>query len=214
MQLTFENLAELRDMIEAMGYVKRDTVTIDMHVNADDIANSVARVVGELDFDGGPADGTHPDKFGTSENQRTDTPAVGPAEPTRRKRRTKAEIEAEKAAQEQSATVAHPTHSEPRVNTPADPLANLKSEELPNAYEAAYEAAQAIADMAERYDGNDKLSHLNEGRAFIEKHGFLLYNETITLADVPPNIAGHSPEQVSRHRAAMAWKAAQLAKAD
>ena len=211
MQLIFNNLDELNDMLKAMGYVRRDTIAeltcgeitlrgseqfekdLTDSGQFDRAAETALRDVDNLPDDGVPEPATS-----------GHTP-----EPAKRKRRTKAEIEAEKAAQSAAAiVVATETGDEPSVPQ-TSPLDNLKAE--PAVASNGGQARAEIAEMAALFDGADRLAHINEGRDFIAKHGFPTYHETMQLADVPANIAGHTPEQVSRHRAAMAWKATQLA---
>jgi hypothetical protein len=122
----------------------------------------------------------------------------------KRKRRMKAEIAAPEAAAKNG--------EEPPT---ADPLDNLKSEPEPPQDDGPTDEppitdtpAELVA-LAGTIDGADKLAHMNEGRDFISKHGFPKYNETFALADVPANIAAHTPEQAALHRAAMQWLAAQ-----
>lgn len=197
MQLTFENMDELREMIAAMGYVKDTQIgTISVRLDGNEFAKNVESAMHEA------LTRTEPSPIEKNEAECAAATAGSYAEieaPTKRKRRTKAEIEADKAAQT-AATV----ETLPNVEAPkADPLAILQSEAPAPVYNG--DAHQAITETAGLFDGNDKLAHLNEGREFISKHGFALYNESQRLADVPPNIAAHTPEQVSRHRAAMAW---------
>lgn len=128
-------------------------------------------------------------------------PAAAPApEPApKRKRRTKAEIAADEAAAKAAQAPA------------ANPLDNLKPESDAEASAATVTTGldPAIIALAATLDGNDRMAHMNEGRDFISKHGFPKYNETFALADVPPNIASHTPEQAALHRAAMQWLVAQ-----
>jgi len=132
----------------------------------------------------------------------------------KRKRRTKAEIEAERLAAEApvlnagaiidkgDGTAVFADGKGGEISG-ASPLDNLKAEP------AAGEVSPEIVALAGTLDGADKLAHMNEGREFIAKHGFPKYNETFALADVPANIAAHTPEQAALHRAAMQWLAAQ-----
>jgi len=210
MLLKFESLHELEDFVFMAGYIHRSKLEEYGYVYARESERVIsgeklepnARCVGGDNQDDPRVpplpivqsdEGDEPDP----EVQRT---------PARRKRRTKAEIEAEKAAVAEgngsdgdrpSSAGADPfavtAEAGATTTAPADPVPT-----------AADDRKAQIAAMANLYDGTDKLAHLNEGRAFIEKHGFPAYNETLALAGVPSNIAGHTPEQVSLHRAAMA----------
>jgi len=203
MQLTFESLNELNAMIAELGYVhcmdlarirqiaaqhapayltegatvevKADKFVSPMLVDAGPVStieSAPARTVAEY----GPQHGTEPDA-------------------PKRKRRTKAEMEAARA--------------EPATEPPAaDPLDNLKSEAPVVEAADTDDVKAAIADMAGLYDGTDFLAHMEEGRKFIAAHGFPAYNETMRIAGVPSNIADHAPEQRSLHRAVMAFMAA------
>lgn len=130
---------------------------------------------------------------------------------SKRKRRTKAEIAADKAA---AKAIPAPPGDEYLAHIAAK---SERSDALDEAEEtAALEAAPSptphfeIEALAATIDGADKMAHMNEGRDFIAKHGFPKYNETFALADVPSNIAAHTPEQAALHRAAMQWLIAQV----
>jgi hypothetical protein len=222
MQLIFNSLPELQAMIEAMGYVHRNKLAAlgysysvpakltPAQVKAAEIAalKRTASLADEVDV---PAAVTHMDLTDADlsdvklpEQQAQEDQEV---RQQRRKRRTKAEIEAARSVEGKAFAPQDATgeHLDALAEIPpANPLDNLKSE-AQAAAEVAGEARDTILAQAALFDGTDKLAQLNEARAFIEAHGFPAYNETMKLADVPPNIAGHTPEQVSRHRAAMAW---------
>lgn len=235
MQLIFNDLPELHAMINAMGFVhctdlKRIAAIVD--ANPQTFVSGtpgpttlpppevLRALVAEMDKADGVVQQT--DAPAVVQNVLThisvqehgDTPdTVIGTEPTKRKRRTKAEIEAEKAAAEAAAKAADGVAVVTDSGTPfdaskVDPLDNLKPEPEPASATDQVAAKVEIMNMVGMFPGDDKLAHLNEGRAFIEAHGFPTYNETLQLADVPANIAAHTPEQVSRHRAAMAWLAA------
>lgn len=229
MQLTFESLGELHAMIAEMGYVRqKDVATVvvgDVSItgsltNIQELAGSVQPVAAT----GEQLDelAAIPPRTEAAEPANVQIDAAGvvhrvAAEPVKRKRRTKAEIEAEKAGvaaldaqddREIGAVTAQGNAAGSTAGTtssaPADPLANLQPQPGGDIDAARAEiAAQAPLFAGEGSDA--KLAHLNEGRAFIEKHGFPAYNETLALANVPANIAGHTAEQVSMHRSAMAW---------
>lgn len=203
--LTFESLHELREYCELTlrGMAPRDSIKSEPQ-------GVIAEPV--------PETTSSPESVSYPECVAQETAISESPWPVRRKRRTKADIEAEKAAQDQGATVVATEAPVVATAPQATPLDNLKSEsETPVVHHTSHndQTRAEIATMAALYDGTSpdaKLAHLSEGRDFIAKHGFLTYNETMTLADVPPNISTHTPEQASLHRAAMAWKAAQLAK--
>jgi hypothetical protein len=202
MYLSFESLQEFRTMAEALGYVQRDSVALNVNLGSalvqqletearriateqaceqheamvdlvpvSAIESAPARTVAEY----GPQHGTEPDA-------------------PKRKRRTKAEMEAARA--------------EPKAAPATNPLDNLKPEAPVVEAADTDDVKAAIADMAGLYDGSDALAQLDEGRKFIAAHGFPAYNETMHVVGVPSNIAAHTPEQRSLHRAAMAFMAA------
>ena len=217
MQLTFETMDELREMIAAMGYVKhlemQTSAATHTSITPAEMRQSAVKRYGEERVAAAERGEVLLSDAEPEESEAECAAAMAGTtdvhQPTKRKRRTKAEIEADKAAQtlaEAGLQAGVPAVAEaPKAN----PLDNLKPE--PPVSSNGDPSHAEIAEMAGLFDGNDKLAHLNEGRAFIEKYTFPVYNETLTLADVPANIAAHTPEQVSRHRAAMAWLAAQKA---
>jgi len=206
MQLHFETLAELREMIKELGYVHcTDGASIDRIARANGYAK-VAELTDTVQISIPTED---VERLLEKAEQPDVTSNGAEREPTKRKRRTKAEMEAARHADGTDADGLNP------VKVAVAPLDNLKPE--PTAaveplLRSDDEAKARIAEMAALYDGNDNLAHLNEGREFIAAHGFATYNETMQLAGVPANIAGHTPEQRSRHRAAMAYMAAGKAK--
>lgn len=223
MQLIFNSLAELDAMIHAMGYAKRDTVNVDIRVDAKELIEAAEQAADRIaeHAEKNSTEGAPPAEESAIVTVASYGPQHGtePEAPTKRKRRTKAEIEADKAAQVAAGVESPaglPNHglavdgsmSQREVGQP-NPLDNLKSEAdaKVQAVTDNVDALQAITEMAGLYDGSDELAHLNEGREFIAKHGFPTYNETLALAGVPANIAAHTPEQVARHRAAMAYTA-------
>lgn len=159
-----------------------------------------------------PDDTGHPPEPASADAGGAPAAAPAPEPAPKRKRRTKAEMAADEAAakdQTESAALESETvgplgeqgeSAEPAQQTPLD---NLKSDP------GAAGLDPAIIALAATLDGNDRMAHMNEGRDFISKHGFPKYNETFALVDVPPNIAGHTPEQAALHRAAMQWLGAQ-----
>ena len=201
MQLTFESLNELNEMIAELGYVHCMDLARIRQIAAQHApaylaegaaievkADTASDLPNVQELDAGPA-------TEAAEAAGPATEAAEAAGPAKRKRRTKAEMEAARA--------------EPETIAPAaNPLDNLKSEV--SAFEVADtdDMKAAITEMAGLYDGSDALAQLDEGRKFIASHGFPAYNETMHVVGVPSNIAAHTPEQRSLHRAAMAYMAA------
>ena len=191
MQLTFESLNELNAMIAELGYVHCMDLTAIRRIAAQHAPAYLAEGAAiEVKVD------TASDLPDVQElDADLATEAAEAAGPAKRKRRTKAEMEAARAEPEAAA----PT---------ANPLDNLKPETSVEVAAEAHDALAAITEMAGLYDGTDFLAHMEEGRKFIAAHGFPAYNETMRIAGVPSNIADHAPEQRSLHRAVMAFMAA------
>jgi hypothetical protein len=207
--IQFDTLAEMFEFAEKLRPIAEIHVG-DIHVRGSDalvgsmIADEAFTTAAEAEHDDGVTDpGPLPGKV---EHVAVEQAAA----PVTRKRRTKAEIAADKAAKLADPVVAHPTHSEPRINVVHNPLDNLKAEpgtpvESTDGDSWAW-ARPDVQAQAALFDGTDKLAHMNEAREFIAKHGFPSYNDTMAIAGTPPNIAAYSPEQVALHRAAMAWR--------
>lgn len=142
------------------------------------------------------------------------------AEPTRRKRRTKAEIEAdEKAAAaardavaQTSAAGAGEKAAGPAVQPEgANPFAQTAApaggpETAPVEQVPATGSDPVASDAATGEDGETVVTpfqHLTRAREFIAKHGMPKYNETFAKAGVDVNVMGYSAYQRSLHMAAM-----------
>lgn len=119
-------------------------------------------------------------------------------EPARRKRRTKAEIEADdKAAAEAAAAKAQ--------ETPADAST---APEGANPFAAVETAAETPTTPAAEPDAADTtvtpFQHLTRAREFIAKHGMPKYNESFAKAGLDANVMGYSAYQRALHMDALA----------
>jgi hypothetical protein len=197
--LSFNTLAELQEFAAwAHSRGELGAVTIARDIRGADTRPVTAE--GAVIPTGEPQDAQEPASAGAGEPPSPD-PAPEPA--PKRKRRTKAEIAADEAAAEAG--------NEPGATdaTGDEPDAPAPQEDGPTDEPPITDTPAELVALAGTIDGADKLAHMNEGRDFISKHGFPKYNETFALADVPANIAAHTPEQAALHRAAMQWLAAQ-----
>lgn len=145
--------------------------------------------------------------------------AVESPEPkVKRTRRTKAEMEAARAADSQGVGVtdiaehlksdANPFAQKPDQREQADRQAveSAQAEQVqaakPKDSPAAIEAAEFIeVRIAERPEMT-QLEHLNVARAFIGKYGMDKYNQSFALAGVS-NVMGFSPADCAAHAAAL-----------
>lgn len=221
MQLTFDHLEELQEFLKFCGYAKRETCELSVQINSGDLTRAVNEAAAE--WAANPAAGTH-DEAPESDRDLSGHPVAElavAAEPPKRKRRTKAEIDAEKAAAtgsgpaDATAAVAGENHANPFAQgalpaeaKPADP------EPAPTPAPAA-----APAPMTTAVVGNDasefiaarlverptleNVAHLAIARAFIGKHPMTKYTESFALAGLSPNVMGYTPEDCARHAAAL-----------
>lgn len=190
MQLTFESLAELKDFMSWIGDLahpriegpKATIVVQDLPIEATaeelEIAEAnVARV----------------------EAEPVDKPA--------RKRRTKAEMEAARAAETanptsvESAAIAQTPSGADSSEPTADALVAATSASAPA--DGTSDAGEFIKSrLAERPEVS-QVEHLNLARTFIGKHGMEKYNASFPLAGLTPNVMGYSPADCATHAAAL-----------
>jgi len=232
MNLTFDNLAELDDFLVWV----RDTGA--------HLGGGTTRLVGTTEeTDPPPPKWDHPtldasgatfdtpqqplsanhvsldDKAPDGCETRVSEPPAQAAEPTKRKRRTKAEIEADEKAAERAAAEAEARHVDIARVAHADGSVTTTSVGLPpdvnpsgvtgapagaNPFEQP--AATAAADTPAADDGETVVTpfqHLTRAREFIAKHGMPKYNETFTKAELDANVMGYSAYQRALHMSAM-----------
>lgn len=133
------------------------------------------------------------------------------AEKPTRKRRTKAEIEAERAAEVPvgasvpDVTVAPAETAAEQVAEPApqgNPFAAAPAMQAildaPNQGAATLAAMAALNAPVVELKPIESIDHLRACQAFIQKHGMTKYNESFGGA-LSPNIAAYTPEQRSEH---------------
>lgn len=151
--------------------------------------------------------------------QGTETTAPAPAA---RKRRTKAEIEAENAAK------AGQTAAQPQLTAQeaiAQALASAAAGNAPGALAAEPVQAANIPDVPEALSPTDPkllphefiqqraaelgemqaIEHLNAARNFIAKHGMPKYNESFQLCGLHANVMQFTPAECATHAAALEW---------
>lgn len=190
MQLTFESLAELQDFVQWVQ-AARQVAPIEAAPKATIIVEDLPEGDGEAV--GNPA---------VTSNDQQDVPVDKPA----RKRRTKAEMEAARAAETANPTSAEPADSAASESSTAD---SADTHVAPNAEQTVSEpvdkgdAAEFIKSrLAERSEVS-QVEHLNLARTFIGKHGMEKYNASFPLAGLTPNVMGYSPADCATHAAAL-----------
>lgn len=107
---------------------------------------------------------------------------------TRRKRRTKAEIEADAAAQQTKI-----------VDEVATESASAEAPNETNETSSVDETQPPAASPAQ----TDDVTHLKLCREFIQQHGMPKYNESFTLSGLSNNIMSFTAEQRAQHLAAL-----------
>lgn len=107
---------------------------------------------------------------------------------TRRRRRTKAEIEADAAAAQQTKIA-----DEVSAEAAAEVVSGVTEEP------AAGETQTPAASPAQ----TDDVTHLKLCREFIQQHGMPKYNESFTLSGLSNNIMSFTAEQRAQHLAAL-----------
>lgn len=149
------------------------------------------------------------------------TESAAPA-PATRKRRTKAEIEAENSAK------AGQTAAQPQLTAQeaiAQALASAAAGNAPGALAAEPVQAANIPDVPEALSPTDPkllphefiqqraaelgemqaIEHLNAARNFIAKHGMPKYNESFQLCGLHANVMQFTPAECAMHAAALEW---------
>lgn len=195
MQLTFESLAELQDFVQWIGALTPiKTVTVgDVSVSAP-AADPIFREVL------------------TDETVEDAAPAAKTV--TGRKRRTKAEMEAARAAESGSGETSAATAAaeQPAISATTS-AAVAESASIPAVDNVARERhpmpdsmQDAVSFIKSRLVERPEVSqveHLNLARTFIGKHGMEKYNSSFPLAGLTPNVMGYSPADCATHAAAL-----------
>lgn len=225
MNLTFDSIGELNQFINWATHFGREDYTPEPAVagvsggSGDVCAAGAGALKWEhpttdttgVAFDTPPSVVTTPAETGS--DPVTEQATANAAEPApRRKRRAKAEIEADnKTAGAGHVDVARVVHEDGSVTTTSiglPPDVN-PSEVTPaptgtNPFEQP--AATAAADTPAADDGDTVVTpfqHLTRAREFIAKHGMPKYNETFTKAALDANVMGYSAYQRALHMSAM-----------
>jgi hypothetical protein len=228
MKLEFDNLDELEQFLTFCG---RGTEDMQFRLPKDvlkslltgDVASGpTGLAAGDVAFDT-PPDGVgitdKPGDTGSSDTQAGDKAPEQPGEPAKRTRRTKAQIEADKAAaaeaeartREALAAAGNAEPGDPAdkgANPFAEPGASDADRMKQRASELAGNAAATGDDAPETEappsDGTvSVIEHLNLARRFIAAHGTVKYNETFALVGLDGNVMGYTPEQRTVHAEAL-----------
>lgn len=215
MNLSFDSIDDLNEFLNwaslYSGAARRLTgvsgsagdVAFDTSPTDDPTDAYTAAVRAEQAAQVGPFDGGDP---------RTPPPVTGdpsgaalqPTEPAKRKRRTKAEIEAD-AAKAQEGTPDGPNAGEAALEAAR---ATLRDKEQPagaNPFEqvAAAEPESAPAGHIDGGETQDAVvtpfQHLTRAREFIGKHGMPKYNESFAKAGLDSNVMAYTAEQRALH---------------
>ena len=190
MHLSFDNLGEFEEFARYCGFAKVAT-TLDIGPGVSTGATFDVHV------------GVHGDELALSPV--AEASAAAPTTPAKRTRRTKAEIEADRARAE--AAMAAPLEAEaPEAGDPAAAalaaLAGAADDKPPYVDMATY-AAQHSARLAETVTPKDFLTTC---QAFIAKHQLPAYMELLTTVGIAPTaVASCTAEQRGNILARMEW---------
>lgn len=200
MQLTFESLDELQTFVAWVnGACAPAPVTVDC---ASDFPAIAPQHLMTIESTGAQNAAARP----SPEETEVDAAEVSP----KRKRRTKAEMEAARAAE-----TANPTRAEDSLPSEI----STRGSEAGNESSALESVASASAARTEVVDKDDsaefiktrlterpeisQVEHLNLARTFIGKHGVEKYNASFPLAGLTPNVMSYSPADCATHAAAL-----------
>ena len=201
MQLTFESLAELQDFVKwvqdqrAAAPIEPDAAPDEQRYDLVIAEKATNDVPERLDYIPPPGQNVEVDK------------------PTR-KRRTKAEMEAARAAETESGETSAATAAaeQPAISattsaavtesasTPAVDNVARERHPMPDSMQDAISFIKSR--LVERPEVS-QVEHLNLARTFIGKHGMEKYNSSFPLAGLTPNVMGYSPADCATHAAAL-----------
>ena len=232
MNLQFESLEELRDFltfiderrkaeagypIEPRKNYDYATAPLDAASNRDswivDRAEQIVRTTfGETPAELAPLGAeSAEDDAPKDEKSEDDAPKDEKSEPAKRKRRTKAEMDAARAAE-----AGNPAPAEPKVEA-ATPTSNpfaqptipaQPAETAPPAPANSGDRDAWIKARAEALRTAEPIGlveHLGRCKAAIGKHGVPAYNTSFELAGIDNNVAAYTDEQRIQHVAALDW---------
>lgn len=223
MHIEFHSLDELAAFVEWAGFAKRT----DALVQIAETINTVAKVavdVAELAVatpDALPEIESPEGAHNPSEHPVAEA-AAAPAE-QKRKRRTKAEMEAARAAESGETVAANVAAEQPAGSdtTTAEPVTSQSTADVANPFaqqelppEQAQPAAKGelaeflAARLAERPELTN-IEHMNLARAFISKHGMPRYSESFALAGLASNVMGYSTADCAKHAAVLDFLASE-----
>lgn len=221
MLLQFNHMDELNQFMEWAGYTKKGQAITAIGPGPESLHGFAASVP----MENGP-DRLVPEPV-TGEAQSTDAAQA----PTPRKRRTKAEIEAERAAAAVAPDNADTTSTEKpqmtaqeaiaqalataelrkkRAEQTAEPVQAASIPDVPEAsslspLDPALMPSDFIARRGAEISELPAIEHLNAARNFIAKHGMPKYNESFSLCGLSPNVLQFSPQDCALHAAALEW---------
>lgn len=163
--------------------------------------------------DGSPADqeakdlqcGPYDPAFAATKPADDAKPSVNP-EPVKRKRRTKAEIEADEAEAAIARAAEATKTQEPATDDPPKPSEGINPFDTVQPPDTPFPATPA--DAAAEPEAADTtvtpFQHLTRAREFIAKHGMPKYNESFAKAGLDANVMGYSAYQRALHMDALA----------
>lgn len=211
MNLSFNNLSELDEFLQwATNYGASQTLVLKLDTSAPDtpLPTIDPSALPEAGAAGGVAFDTPPgrvNRSGDSAGEPTEAPATN--EPTKRKRRTKAEIEADetaaalKAKAENDAKVEQDPASVTTSPTGANPFEQAVT--ITGQTDVQVEESALTGEPDADATVVTPFQHITRARAFIAKHQIAKYNETFAKAGTDPNVMAYTAEQRAAHMAAM-----------
>lgn len=211
MQLSFDSISELDEFLgwaeQYRGHILTEPATAFAACALVPGVNALA-----------PSAGDSPEPTCVSGSVGFDTPPTGDAksadaaEPAKRKRRTKAEIEAD--AKETADALA----AKDRNDVAAGLVEQPEGAQGANPFDQPANSAEAPAEGPETLNGDKKpaptdedggetvatpFQHLTRAREFIAKHGMPKYNESFAKAGLDPNVMGYTAYQRGLHMEAL-----------
>jgi hypothetical protein len=141
-----------------------------------------------------------------AEGRRQFAAAQQVAEPAKRKRRTKAEIEADEKAAADAAGADLKAASDAGAAEPAAseaPPAGANPFDQPSTLQDVGAAGPAAGAEGGESDVVTPFQHLTRAREFIAKHGMPKYNESFAKAGLDANVMGYTAYQRGVHMAAL-----------
>lgn len=229
MNLQFDSLAELREFLSFAGFktinaLLGDGSTLNGHVRVTADNDSTCIVSDETNTGCGEVHAASAPHTGSQQPDATDPAEVAKntggmpgetGEPPKAKRRTKAQIEADKLAAETAQTAGGenaPKGGDSPFDTTQQPLSTEHASVNTTQTQAADTAAQPVDDtdvklyIADRVGALGAISpvaHLGVARHFISVHSMAPYIRSMQLIDGPGEVAMYNDNHRAQHLAAM-----------